>query len=404
MERPGDFEQLEMRGPSWQPGDGPPSHAAAVESLLQGASPADAYRRLDLQPLADCPARCNGRGVCSRSGRALLRELRPEDKAPRCLCWRPSGAMQGVGGPSCTGGKPSCMNGCRGKGECVGGVCNCQPGFWGLDCSMTTGPDGLPALLRAGGPGLQPRPALRPRLYVYDLPASLSAWPLAALGFTTDFGRSDGTLLLAASLRSAHRTADPGEADYFVVPIVGGVTVDETQVDRLAALRYLRAAWPYFNASVERGAATHVFPTMCHDQGVTAYEGVMEELLRSESEGGMRLAPLPPGTPLAAALPPLLAHSVFVVCNGLNLGFLRGVYPGNRTTWWTREGGFDRDAAARTGLGSAGAFVPGKDIVVPDSGMMFNHNNGCGKPDSAPRPVRCHFPSTSSRDGRPALE
>ena len=31
----------------------------------------------------------------------------------------------------------NCASSCNGKGECVGGKCNCYPGFSGDDCSFS---------------------------------------------------------------------------------------------------------------------------------------------------------------------------------------------------------------------------------------------------------------------------
>ena len=53
-------------------------------------------------------------------------------------------------------------------------------------------------------------------------------------------------------------------------------------------------------------------------------------------QNGTRAAPLAPGEPWSAALPPEMAHTVLLTCNGLHLGQLRGAFPLNRTLWWRR--------------------------------------------------------------------
>lgn len=41
------------------------------------------------------------------------------------------------------------------------------------------------------------------------------------------------------------------------------------QVDRLVALRYVRDKYPFFNASVANGNATHIFPPLSNDLGIS---------------------------------------------------------------------------------------------------------------------------------------
>lgn len=47
-----------------------------------------------------------------------------------------------------------CLNGCRGRGQCLRGVCRCEHGFWGQDCSSTRDANGNLAVLNAAGPDL----------------------------------------------------------------------------------------------------------------------------------------------------------------------------------------------------------------------------------------------------------
>ena len=313
----------------------------------------NAHVRVDGRPLSACPGRCSWRGACVAS--------RAAGAPPVCVC--ESRLVVGRTSPdpehNCSGSPPPCMNACRGRGACVEGVCVCRLGYWGLDCSSVRGPDSQPALADSAPLSADSAPPLSPSIFVYDLPAVLSAWPTAYAGWAQDFARFSGASLLAALLRSRHRTADAEAADFYVLPVHGGV-----HVRRLDALRHVAATWPYFNASVAAGLATHLLPTMAHDNGIMAYAGVRDALLSA-----LHRQPLRAGQPWAAALPPALRHTLFLAHNGLHLGQLRGTYPGRRTAFWTPDGGMppDGEEALRISGGpAAGGFVPGKDIVMPE--------------------------------------
>lgn len=93
-------------------------------------------------------ANCNWRGSC-RYDQAV--------GAARCKCE----AGQRYPSPECAQ-ELDCMNGCRGRGQCLRGVCRCEKGFWGQDCSSTRDANGRLAVLDAGGPGLLVRPDCLP--------------------------------------------------------------------------------------------------------------------------------------------------------------------------------------------------------------------------------------------------
>lgn len=57
-----------------------------------------------------------------------------------------------------------CWNNCQGRGECRRGFCHCQPGFWGKDCSSS----------KVYAPHAARRPVHKLRVYVYDLPWTVS--------------------------------------------------------------------------------------------------------------------------------------------------------------------------------------------------------------------------------------
>jgi hypothetical protein len=108
---------------------------------------------------------------------------------------------------------------CRGRGDCVHGLCACHPGYSGIDCAHEA-----KAIAHAQEP--QARAAARPSsvsIYVYDLPSDLG---LAAFAYNAYANRGGETIYLAewhfleALLGDAStRTTDPAQADLFFVPL-----------------------------------------------------------------------------------------------------------------------------------------------------------------------------------------
>lgn len=62
----------------------------------------------------------------------------------------------------------TCINKCSGRGECKGTFCHCQPGSWGIDCSLP-----LAADHNAAAPDAV-------RIYVYEFPPWLNTWCVRA--------------------------------------------------------------------------------------------------------------------------------------------------------------------------------------------------------------------------------
>ena len=56
----------------------------------------------------------------------------------------------------------ACPNECLGRGDCAYGFCHCAPGYWGLDCGLSTSRVAELAASTAA-----------PRVYVYEAPAGL---------------------------------------------------------------------------------------------------------------------------------------------------------------------------------------------------------------------------------------
>jgi hypothetical protein len=71
----------------------------------------------------------------------------------------------------------TCFNRCSGRGRCIEGFCHCRPGAFGIDCSLSLGPDGTPEVWVDSHTRLaRPPGGVRPLVYVYELPPWLNVW------------------------------------------------------------------------------------------------------------------------------------------------------------------------------------------------------------------------------------
>ena len=196
--------------------------------------------------------------------------------------------------------EPYCPNQCSGHGRCAefGGRCDCDAGFFGIDCSMTT-VEGKVALHAEHATRRGRARARRPFVYVYEVPdhTSLILQYRAQGGMCTHrvfdernqtrfaggYAYTIETALHEWLLRSAHRVVDASQADLFYVPLytacailpvydyVGPgpygngypmrpVTAMRMVVD---AVDQIRAAHPYWDRN---GGRDHVF-LLAHDEG-----------------------------------------------------------------------------------------------------------------------------------------
>ena len=376
--------------------------------------PRDADEGTEVIPASACSmTACSWRGVCLAGDGSAASGFAAAEQGvePRCVCTPAADAPQTDA--QCKDAAYWCPNACRRQGLCVQGVCVCAKGYWGLDCSQTSGgAAGSFALLLGSGPALLPGGGPRPRLFVYDLPASLAAWPVALLGVGSDSERLEGALFLEAALRSRHRTLVAEEADFFIIPVHGG-----DAVRRMRALAYVRKRWAYYNASLVRttwpvgsaanatsssaavsSAATaaaasdwewapsdktvstggrrlqaaqrassspnHLFPPVCGGSGVGGLPDVRPLMRRARR--------LQPGQPPGNALPLRLRGLAFLSCSGLHIGQARGElrddFRATGAAWWLPEQG-PMLAPNSSSLSSEvlGLFRPGVDIRVPDS-------------------------------------
>ncbi|KAG2486865.1 hypothetical protein HYH03_014548 [Edaphochlamys debaryana] len=187
---------------------------------------------------------CNedlGRCDCPRhlDGPACGTALGVEALAARCkkLYFHPKGKWS----TNCTSPEhASCLLDCHGRGTCVAGWCHCQPGAYGADCALSTGPGGRPALLPERG--YVPR-RTGPRVYVYDLPPVMSSW-------RSEWSLTDRPLmrmLLERLLAAGARVADGDTADWYLLPLV--LRGNDHRSWLVKAARHVARAHPWWNAT-----------------------------------------------------------------------------------------------------------------------------------------------------------
>ncbi|KAK3241417.1 hypothetical protein CYMTET_48816 [Cymbomonas tetramitiformis] len=186
-----------------------------------------------------CPKKCSINGTCN-------------EELGRCDCVtgmagaacdfhdRNTIMRAGVRGhfPAALPGGTYCLNACSEKGRCTAGVCQCDPGFFGMDCSLFIGKDNTTHLLDHRWHRSRPSP----RVYVYELPPEFNAW--------FDMRRLDRPLELffvERLLTSHHRTANPEEADLFVIPIATRLTghiYGNHGEQLIRGVEYVQQHWP----------------------------------------------------------------------------------------------------------------------------------------------------------------
>ncbi|KAK3257343.1 hypothetical protein CYMTET_33566 [Cymbomonas tetramitiformis] len=214
-----------------------------------------------------------------------------------------------------THGDLNCVNRCSRRGACHDGFCACHNDSHGVDCSAP----------------LMWEPYCSPKVYVYDLPPWFNSWSRRS------GGRVLPNKLLSRFLASCHRTSDPEFADYFYVPIVtNGVFMDDrSSLLIVRGLQWIQRTYPYWGRS---NGSDHL-------------------LFNEYDDGWCRLAGHPA---VKGAI--LLSH--FGLTTLTQSGWFSSCDQGRLWQWHLNTADFhgDRDSVPHI----SGAFVPGKDIVLPD--------------------------------------
>jgi len=199
--------------------------------------------------------------------------LPPPRAASRCRCYA---GFSGVHCERSITSRPRkmCLNSCSDRGECIRNWCHCNPGYFGVDCSLGRPASGVSEVPLPAPIGAQDSDA--PRVYVYELPPRYNSWMHAGEhGWWQDFDLwGEDVIIHRRMLVSKYRVTDPELADYFFVPIWvssamwqmnwGFRDLLPTGVRTVRqATDYIRQTWPYFD---RKGGADHIW-VFGHDQG-----------------------------------------------------------------------------------------------------------------------------------------
>ncbi|GIL86532.1 hypothetical protein Vretifemale_14819 [Volvox reticuliferus] len=191
-------------------------------------------------------SKCHGRGACAVELPSTdLDSIRTASDSGRqfCMCYK------GYMGHTCDEDMwELCPNQCRGRGQCIRGFCHCRAPYWGADCGRER------AWQLAPGASLVPN-RLVLRIYVYELP-SYVAFPVPqddnVFDIDEHFYQTHRKFLEMLLMDTAVRTENPLEANLFLVPAnaysySSNTNSPANQIE--AALNYVIANFPYFNAS-----------------------------------------------------------------------------------------------------------------------------------------------------------
>lgn len=155
----------------------------------------------------------------------------------------------------------SCLNQCSGQGHCRGGFCQCDSGWYGIDCSIPSTSAAIqewPMWLRPSRVDVPDKAPLdsdmnvkaivkkkRPLIYVYDLPPEFNSHLLEGRHYKFEcvnriYSDKNRTLwtdqlygaqmaLSESILASPYRTMNGEEADYFYVPVLDSCIITRAE-------------------------------------------------------------------------------------------------------------------------------------------------------------------------------
>ncbi|KAK3148234.1 hypothetical protein QOZ80_3BG0292440 [Eleusine coracana subsp. coracana] len=234
-------------GPGTKYPDRPVAEACGFKTILP-AKPDDPkvtdWKKLDLENIfttnSSKPGWCNVVPEDAYSSKVKFKE--------ECDC-----KYDGLWGRFCeTRVESSCINQCSGHGYCRGGFCQCDTGYFGIDCSIPSAnslaydwpswlqpPVNLTDLKSTRNTPIDVKVVVqkkRPLIYVYDLPPEFDNHLLEGRRFKLQcvnriYDDKNKTIwtpqlygaqmaLYESILASPHRTLNGDEADYFYVPVL----------------------------------------------------------------------------------------------------------------------------------------------------------------------------------------
>eukprot|EP00899_Mesostigma_viride_P015320 jgi/Mesvir1/2378/Mv22132-RA.2 len=134
--------------------------------------------------------------------------------------------MPGYRGDMCTEVCPGgCINECSGRGKCTGSWCKCEPGWFGLDCSLPASgnyPEHHPPGSALPPSPPPPRHVSELKIYVYDVPPNvLQSEPCYGCSDLCGGLYNSNNFFLAKLLKDPlHLTTNPDEAHLFFAPLL----------------------------------------------------------------------------------------------------------------------------------------------------------------------------------------
>ena len=223
----------------WHGVDGTATELSA-EPLFTKASARGTHPPWELLPNASAAARAKRGSSGGSASPAWCEARRGEKPLHSCGC-----SFPGLHGALCESRhEVFCLNQCAGHGRCdsFGGHCHCDRGYFGVDCSMTTEEVALSdgrvkkvVRLHEAHAARRTRAPATPRIYVYELPEHTThilqyaaAQQLCAprhfdsanrTVWNNGYAYTVDVALHEWLLRSAHRTVNAKEADFFFVPV-----------------------------------------------------------------------------------------------------------------------------------------------------------------------------------------